>query len=79
MTTILYGINIDWLIDVNDEEYYRALCILFLPFRNENDDIHKKNVEQLYNENKEQIEEERNKFEKHKDMVNILREVESRK
>ena len=37
----------------NEEEYFRALCILFLPFRNERQDIHKKDVRDLYHENKE--------------------------
>jgi hypothetical protein len=63
----------------NYQEYYRALCILFLPFRNEKQDIHKKDVELLYNENKENIEEERRKFEKHRDMVDILKEAEIRR
>ena len=56
----------------NDEEYYRALCILFLPFRNEKLEIHKENVEELYNKNINIIEENRNVFEKHREMVDII-------
>ena len=63
----------------NDEEYYRALCILFLPFRNEKKDIHKKNVELLYNENQDEIEAKRREFEKHRDMVDILKDAEMRR
>ena len=52
------------------------LCILFLPFRNEKSDIHSGDVEFLYNENKEMIEDRRSKFEKHSAMVDMIREVE---
>ena len=31
-----------------EEEYFRGLCILFLPFRNETRDIHMKDVTELY-------------------------------
>ena len=41
----------------NEEEMYRALCILFLPFRNEMKEIHSKDVKALYLENQDQIEE----------------------
>merc|ERR1712082_370234 len=40
----------------NEEEYYRALCILFLPFRDENKDIHSCNVKDLYFDNQDEIE-----------------------
>ena len=63
----------------NEEEYFRALCILFLPFRNEKSDIHTKDVEALYKENIETIEERRSKFEKHRAMVDMIREVENNK
>ena len=45
-------------------ELARGLLILFYPFRNENDDIHNKNVLDLLDENKELIEGKRNVFEK---------------
>ena len=60
----------------NEEEYFRALCILFLPFRNERQDIHNKDVKMLYLENEERIEATRNRFEKHKHIVDIIREAE---
>ena len=60
----------------NEEEMYRALCILFLPFRNEMKEIHSKDVKALYLENEEQIEEVRQKYEKHRGMVEIIRKVE---
>eukprot|EP00092_Neocalanus_flemingeri_P022722 GFUD01024642.1.p1 GENE.GFUD01024642.1~~GFUD01024642.1.p1 ORF type:complete len:2733 (+),score=580.47 GFUD01024642.1:994-8199(+) len=63
----------------NEEEYFRALCILFLPFRNERSEIHNKNVQMLYNENVDQIEEGRREFEKYRGMVDILKEVEKNK
>ena len=63
----------------NNEEYYRALCILFLPFRNERIEIHKKNVEELYNHNIKDIEERRKKFEKHTDMVEVIKDMEASK
>ena len=40
----------------NEEEYYRALCILFLPFRDETREIHSCNVKELYNLHKSEIE-----------------------
>merc|ERR1712030_308922 len=48
----------------NEVEYYRALCILFLPFRNEKKDIHSRNVKDLYFAKQDIIERNRNKFEK---------------
>ena len=63
----------------NQEEYFRALCILFLPFRNERLEIHNQNVEDLYNRNKDKIEETRKRFEKHMGMVNRIKEAEKQK
>ena len=63
----------------NEEEYFRALCILFLPFRNEKVDIHEKNVVNLFNANKEKIEEKRKHYEKHAGMVDLIKEVENGK
>ena len=51
---------------VNEEEHYRALLILFYPFRNEMKEIHNRNVKDLYCSNMSVIEENRAKYEKHK-------------
>ena len=56
----------------NDEDFARGLLILFLPFRDELKDIHEKNVNDLYSENKETIQARRNIFEKHKVMTDII-------
>ena len=55
-------------------EYYRALCILFHPFRDERKDIHMKDVQALYKENEESIEIIRSHFEQHRDIVDMMRE-----
>ena len=60
----------------NEEEMYRALCILFLPFRNEMQEIHSKDVKALYLKNEDQIEEMRNKYEKHRGMVELIKKIE---
>ena len=60
----------------NDQEYHRALCVLFLPFRNEMKDIHGQDVMELYEKNKNQIERVRSQFEKHQEMVNAIQEIE---
>ena len=60
----------------NDEDMYRGLCTLFLPFRNELQDIHCKDVNVLYLENQELIEENRKKYEKHRGMVEIIKKIE---
>ena len=59
----------------NEEEYFRALCILFLPFRNEMKDIHSKDVTKLYKDNKDLIEENRQVYEKHRTMIDLIEEV----
>ena len=61
---------------VNEEEHYRALLILFLPFRNESKEIHNKNVKDLYCLNKSVIEENRSKYEKHKVLLECLQQAE---
>ena len=63
----------------HENEYYRALCILFLPFRNEMRDIHMKDVQLLYKENESFIESIRSHFEKHRNIVDRVREVEEKK
>ena len=63
----------------NEIDYYRALCILFLPFRNEMRDIHAKDPQLLYKENESAIELIRSHFEKHKKLVEAIQEVEDKK
>ena len=60
----------------SEEEYYRALCILFLPFRDEFKEIHEKDVETLYNENEAQIENTRSMFDKNREIVELIRQAE---
>ena len=60
----------------NEEEYLRALCILFLPFRNEMEDIHKKDLKELYKDNKETIEVNRKKYEMHQTVIDLIQEAE---
>ena len=45
-----HGSNSD--VDDSEEEFCRALCILFLPFRNEIIDLHSRNPISLYEDNK---------------------------
>ena len=63
----------------HENEYYRALCILFLPFRDEKSDIHLKDVVSLYKENEDSIEAVRKRFEKHRAMVQAVREQEEKR
>ena len=64
----------------SDEEYLRALCILFLPFRDETREIHLKDVTKVYVENEEIIERNRRKYERHQAIVEIIKEkTESKK
>ena len=72
--TLRYYLNHD-----NDEDFCRALCILFLPFRNEMQDIHLKCVKTLVDENRIFIDEKRLKFEKHLTMVEFLEKVQDEK
>ena len=62
----------------NEVEYYRALCILFLPFRNEVKDIHSKNVKDLYFAKQEIIEKNRTNFEKYKILIEAVEEAEKK-
>ena len=54
----------------------RALCILFLPFRCEKEDIHLNDIQSLYNANEDKIEEIRQQFEKHRGLVEKIQSVE---
>ena len=60
----------------NEEEYLRALCILFLPFRNEMQDIHSKDLKLLYDEHKDTIESNRQNYEKHQTLIEIVKDAE---
>lgn len=59
----------------NDEEYHRALCILFLPFRNEMTEIHSQEVTDLYFRFEDIIEKKRGKFEKHKKIAELVADL----
>ena len=60
----------------NDEEYHRALCVLFLPFRDEMAEIHSEDVTEVYKRNQEEIEFVRSKFEKHRNLTDLVADVE---
>ena len=60
----------------DSEELARALCILFLPFRNEMSDIHKKDLEKLLAENQEKINKNREKFESNNLVVDMIKRIE---
>ena len=62
----------------NETELHRALCILFLPFRNEKKEIHLKNVTELYEENLESIETLRSYFEKHRGITEAIKDIEEK-
>ena len=66
-----YYLNFD-----NDEDLKRGLLILFFPFENEMEDIHQKDIDQLYRQNEEIITEKRGLFEKHKVMTDIIESIE---
>ena len=62
----------------NEEEYYRALLVLFLPFRNEMNEIHSQPVEALYLENIDLIEGKRDYYERNRNMVNLIQKAEEK-
>ena len=57
------------------EELARGLLILFFPFRSEMEDIHNQNVLDLFNENKDMIEEKRQEYEKNIHLVELIEEI----
>ena len=63
----------------HEEEFYRALCILFHPFRNEKKEIHLKDVKELYDENAVSIEQLRAHFEKYRDTAEAIRDIEEKR
>ena len=60
----------------NDEEYHRALCVLFLPFHDEMAEIHNADVAEVYERNQDVIESVRIKFEKHRMLTDLVANVE---
>ena len=62
----------------NDEEYHRALCVLFLPFRDEMAEIHSENVTEIYETHQEEIEFVRTQFEKHRKLTDLVADVEKK-
>ena len=60
----------------HDEEYLRALLILFLPFRHEIKDIHSHDVKELYSAHKNVIDANRMKYEKFHALVEKIEQVE---
>ena len=60
----------------NDEDYKRGSLILFFPFTDEVMDIHEQDVDSLYSENKDVIDEKRSKFEKNKNLTEIIESIE---
>ena len=63
----------------NEEDLARGLLILFHPFTNEMKQIHEENVSDMYFQNREQIEEKRNLFEKHKIITDIVQSINNQK
>merc|ERR1711888_54486 len=59
--------------------FFRALCILFLPFRDEMKDIHSKDVKKMYDNNRDEIEKNREKYEKHRTILEVVEESEKDK
>ena len=59
----------------NDEDLARGLLILFMPFRNELEEIHQHDVEDLLFKNRDLIEEKREIFEKYKLMSDVVRKI----
>ena len=65
-----YSINYD-----NDEDMARSLLILFLPFRNEMEDIHNQDVKSLLKKKGDIVEEKRKRFEKYKVMSDLISNI----
>ena len=60
----------------NDEEYHRALLVLFFPFRDEMAEIHSEDVTMLYEAHEEEIEFVRSQFEKHRKLTDLVADIE---
>ena len=61
----------------NDEDLARGLLILFMPFRNEMQEIHLKDVKALLHEEKDTINQNRDQFEKYKLMTDLISDIQS--
>ena len=61
----------------NDEDLARGLLILFLPFRDEMNEIHTKDVKQLLFESNAIVERKRSIFEKYKPMADLISTISS--
>ena len=60
----------------NDQEHHRGLCVLFLPFRDEMAEIHNQDVSELYENHQAEIESVRSQFEKHRQLTELVANVE---
>ena len=63
----------------NDEDLARGLLILFMPFRNEQTEIHEKDVKEVLNGCKDIIQEKCMLFEKYKVMSDLIRNIQPHK
>ena len=70
MAVLRYYLNYE-----NNEDFSRGLLILFYPFRNEMDEIHRHDVKQIVHDNSVVIQEKRNKFEKYKLMTDLIENI----
>ena len=61
----------------NDEDLARGLLILFKPFRNEFEDIHRCDVKSVLADNRELIAEKRAQFEKYQTMLDLITNIEA--
>ena len=59
----------------NDEDLARGLLILFMPFRDEMEEIHRQNVKELLAASEALISEKRNMFEKYKVMTDLIANI----
>ena len=62
----------------NDEDLARGLLILFKPFRNEFEDIHRCDVKSVLADNRELIAEKRAQFEKYQTMLDLITSIEAK-
>jgi hypothetical protein len=70
MAVLRYYLSYD-----NDEDLARGLLILFLPFRNEMEEIHLKDVIKLLGEKRKVVEEKQKYFEKYKVMTDLINQI----
>ena len=61
----------------NDEDLARGLLILFKPYRNEMEEIHRSDVKALLFENCDIVAEKREKFEKYQTMLDLISSIQS--